>query len=73
MTTYIDWIFIIYFSRVYNRDSYLVHMCARHILVLISEHVSFETAMSSVMPVSRIEFTIKSSVYWPIIGLGTST
>ena len=24
-------------------------------------------------PVSRIEFTLKSSVYWPIIGLGTRT
>ena len=25
------------------------------------------------LPVSRIEFTLKSSVYWPIIGLGTRT
>ena len=25
------------------------------------------------IPVSRIEFTLKSSVYWPIIGLGTRT
>ena len=24
----------------------------------------------SAVPVSRIEFTLKSSVYWPIIGLG---
>ena len=25
------------------------------------------------IPVLRIEFTLKSSVYWPIIGLGTRT
>ena len=28
---------------------------------------------TSSAPVSRIEFTLKSSVYWPIIGLGTRT
>ena len=39
--------------------------------------VEFEHASSMscllVMPVSRIEFVLESSVYWPIIGFGTCT
>ena len=31
------------------------------------------SAFRRIGPVSRIEFTLKSSVYWPIIGLGTRT
>ena len=35
--------------------------------------VSSGAPTTLVVPVSRIEFTLKSSVYWPIIGLGTRT
>ena len=35
--------------------------------------VSSGAPTTLMVPVSRIEFTLKSSVYWPIIGLGTRT
>ncbi len=35
--------------------------------------VSSGAPTTLMVSVSRIEFTLKSSVYWPIIGLGTRT
>ena len=44
------------------------HTGVVHLSLQADGKVAFED-----IPVSRIEFTLKSSVYWPIIGLGTHT
>ena len=41
------------------------------LLSLLSRWVPFLFNDRGIIPVSRIEFVPESSVYWPIIGLGT--